>query len=319
MQRRLFLQTATGLFALPIAGGALAATATASQIELPPASELLVSYGLITDLHYARKPNSDTRKENGEFRNYTQSLYKLSQAVDLFNVRAVDFAIELGDFKDCRADGNREQTLEFLRRAEEGFARYIGPRYHVAGNHDFDLISYEDYLAETPNAGDANGKSYYSFVKNGVKFIVLDACYNNPQGEHYNLGNLDWTVAYIPKEELSWLQKELSSGSQPIIVMTHQLLNDWDAGKMAPKELFIKNAKEVVQLIESSKRVLAVLCGHWHHGGYSYHNGIHYVVCHAMVEQPLPHNSCAIVHVDRNQNIYFEGIYDQASHVMKKA
>lgn len=32
------------------------------------------------------------------------------QATDLFNTRKLDFVIELGDFKDCKDDGDREGT-----------------------------------------------------------------------------------------------------------------------------------------------------------------------------------------------------------------
>ena len=38
-----------------------------------------------------------------------------------------------------------------------------------------------------------------------------------------------------------------------------------------------------------------------------------------MVERSLPHNVLGIVSVDRDHNVYVHGIYDERSHVCKKA
>ena len=65
----------------------------------------------------------------------------------------------------------------------------------------------------TPNYGPANGKSYYSFTFGGVKYIVLEACFNNMKGEHYSEGNFKWTVNMIPDEELAWFKEELGKGT----------------------------------------------------------------------------------------------------------
>lgn len=44
-----------------------------------------------------------------------------------------------------------------------------------------------------------------------------------------------------------------------------------------------------------------------------------YGVNQGMVEQSLPHNVLGIVSVDRDHNVYVQGIYDERSHVCKKA
>ena len=38
-----------------------------------------------------------------------------------------------------------------------------------------------------------------------------------------------------------------------------------------------------------------------------------------MVERSLPHNVLGIVSVDRDHNVYVQGIYDERSHVCTKA
>ena len=316
MKRRLFIQSALGALFAPAAGHLFAKTVTSETVQLPAKSELISRFGFVTDVHYCVAPVRTIPHEDS-VRVYRDSLAKLRQATDLFNVSDLDFAIELGDFKDCNDDGDRDGTLQYLKTVEAEFARFNGPRYHVAGNHDFDKISHADFVSNIVNHGEANGKLYYSFIAGGVKYIVLDACYNNAQGEHYSMGKLNWQVAIVPDMELEWLKKELASGKEPVIVFTHQLLNYWNVNPI-PDPFIIRNAKTIVEMLEASGRVLAVISGHYHKGFYSECNGIHYVVNQGMVEHPLPHNVLGIVSVDKNHNVYVEGIYNERSHVCKR-
>ena len=316
MKRRLFIQSALGALFAPAAGHLFAKTVTSETVQLPAKSELISRFGFVTDVHYCVAPVRTIPHEDS-VRVYRDSLAKLRQATDLFNVSDLDFAIELGDFKDCNDDGDRDGTLQYLKTVEAEFARFNGPRYHVAGNHDFDKISHADFVSNIVNHCEANGKLYYSFIAGGVKYIVLDACYNNAQGEHYSMGKLNWQVAIVPDMELEWLKKELASGKEPVIVFTHQLLNYWNVNPI-PDPFIIRNAKTIVEMLEASGRVLAVISGHYHKGFYSERNGIHYVVNQGMVEQPLPHNVLGIVSVDKNHNVYVEGIYNERSHVCKR-
>lgn len=316
MKRRLFIQSALGALFAPAAGHLFAKTVTSETVQLPAKSELISRFGFVTDVHYCVAPVRTIPHEDS-VRVYRDSLAKLRQATDLFNVSDLDFAIELGDFKDCNDDGDRDGTLQYLKTVEAEFARFNGPRYHVAGNHDFDKISHADFVSNIVNHGEANGKLYYSFIAGGVKYIVLDACYNNAQGEHYSMGKLNWQVAIVPDMELEWLKKELASGKEPVIVFTHQLLNYWNVNPI-PDPFIIRNAKTIVEMLEASGRVLAVISGHYHKGFYSERNGIHYVVNQGMVEQPLPHNVLGIVSVDKNHNVYVEGIYNERPHVCKR-
>ena len=152
-----------------------------------------IRFGLVTDLHFAR------REKNGS-RYYDQSKKKLENAISTFNENKVDFLIELGDLKDQGVTPDKAQTLSFLDEIEESLHTFDGPVYHVLGNHDMDSISKEDYLAHIRNGVDTKGKTYYSFVRNKLKFVVLDGNYNE-DGSDYNCGNFDWTKALIPNEQ----------------------------------------------------------------------------------------------------------------------
>lgn len=321
MKRRTLFKTAFGallapaatpLFAFPAAG------APGLVPALPPDSEVLLRFGYLADPHYSDRPDR-TDPERGVIRAYRDSLARIREAAALFSVRNAAFAIELGDFKDMDATRTREGTLACLDAAESAFSEFSGPRYHVIGNHDCDLISLSDFLAHTENTGEARGQNYYAFETNGVKCLVLDACYNGPAGDHYAPGHYDWKIAWIPDAELEWLSKELASGTGPVLVFLHQLLNYWDAGVAFKDRFVVRNARVVVDLLEGSGRVQAVFSGHYHKGFFTERNGIRYIVAKAMVTKPLPYTAGAIVTLDRHLSLFVEGFGKERSHACRKA
>jgi alkaline phosphatase len=253
-----------------------------------------VRFGVITDLHYADRPPRGSRY-------YRDSKQKLEESIRVFNQSNLDFIIELGDFKDQDDTPIRSRIIAYLDEIEDVMRQFHRPVYQVLGNHDMDSISKQEFLSHTKNHGTATGKSYYSFTINGLKFIVLDANYNE-DGLDYDSGNFDWTYAQIPDNQLKWLDNELSAGDEPVIIFVHQLL-DWFSGM--PPSVYIKNAKTVVEILEQRHRVLAVFQGHHHDGNYSYRNGIHYYTLKAAVEGSFPdNNSFAIVEIDEALHIH---------------
>lgn len=256
-----------------------------------------IRFGLITDIHFAHRPVHGTRY-------YEQSMPKLTEAIKVFNERNLDFIIELGDLKDQGEKPERLQTLSFLDEIEQRLHTFKGPVYHVLGNHDMDSLSKAEFLNHTKNPGDTKGKPYYSFISNGIKFIVLDGnC--NEDGSDYDSGRFDWTKAFIPATQKAWLQKELQIDNLPVVIFIHELL---DAFSGIDKELCIGNAAEIVSILEQSHTVFAVIQGHHHPGNYSFRNGIHYFTMPGMIEGDWPeNNSFAIVEIDNSQNISLEG------------
>ena len=101
-----------------------------------------VSFGIITDVHYADAAPSGSRI-------YRDSLPKVQAAVATMQQEKVDFMIELGDFKDTDVSQHCDKdpspacvnlTVGFLRRIEAAMAVYEGPKYHILGNHDVDIL-----------------------------------------------------------------------------------------------------------------------------------------------------------------------------------
>jgi len=252
---------------------------------------------MVTDCHYADADAAGTRF-------YRQSLDKLDECVTLMNAEKVDLLIELGDFKDQDRPPVEEKTLSYLEDVERVFQRFDGPTYHVLGNHDLDSISKKQFLARIKNANTDSNRSFYSFDLNALHCAVLDANFKTDGGD-YDHGNFDWTDANIPSEELAWLERDLAQAPGSVIVFTHQLLDG--AGSV-----YINNAAEVRQILQTSGKVLTVFQGHHHPGDYKNIAGIHYYTLKALVEGSGPDdNSYAIAEVLRDGSITVTG-YRQA-------
>ncbi len=262
-------------------------------------------FGIVTDGHFADTDAKGTR-------HYSESLAKMKECIALMNKKKVDFLIELGDFKDQGNPASERETLKYLQTIENIFKKFKGPRYHVLGNHDVDSISKQQFLTRVDNTGIVKGSKYYSFDSGGLHLVVLDANYNT-DGSDYDHGKFDWTDTNIPPEELDWIRKDLASTSKPVIIFIHQQLD----GKGSH---YVKNATKVRQILQESKRVLAVFQGHNHAGHYSYIENIHYYTLKAMVEgSGEKNNSYAIVNVDASHNIVVNGYRKALSKKMVKA
>jgi hypothetical protein len=218
----------------------------------------------------------------------------------------VNFLIELGDFKDQNSPPVESRTLAYLREAEGVFRGFSGPRFHVLGNHDMDSLSKPQFLENVENTGIEPGRSYYSFDVPGLHGIVLDANHR-ADGRDYDHGNFDWTDANIPPHEIDWLRRDLAMSRRPTTVFIHQLLD-------GEGPVYVKNAREVRQVLQESGTVLAVFQGHHHEGAHSCIEGIHYYTLKALVEGHGQDNSAyAVVDVQRDRSLIVTGYHNAVS------
>ena len=262
--RRTFLVTvAGGVFAGRYVWGAPAA-----------GRACVLKIGLVTDVHFADiDPDRRSLGVIGQ-RFYRESLRKLTEAVEVFNARRLDFAVELGDFKDFTR--NRAETLAHLESIEAAFAKFKGPRYHLAGNHDFDCLTPADFFSRIPNDGRVCEKGYYSFVRGGVTFVALNACFDS-QMRPYSENN-PWDDANVPPEELAWLEGVLKAAPGNVFVFCHQRLDE-----TAERRHLVRNAAAVRRIFEKSGKVKGVITGHQHMGGFAVVKGIPYYSLRALV------------------------------------
>ena len=262
--RRLFIEGIGAFTAVTVTG-----CKAPKRDELP-----LMRFGLVTDCHYADIPYARREHPVGDAA-YRETLAKLRECVAVMESERPSFLIELGDFKDQGPD--KASTIGYLDRVEKVFSGFPGPRYHVLGNHDLDLIDKPEFLARITNYGQDKALAHYSLEVSGIRFVVLDACYNSKL-EDYVPGNWDWTDANVPPEQLAWLEEEIASAPGRVIVFGHQCLDP----NADPRHV-VRNAAEVRAILEKSGKVNAVFTGHQHSGLISCVNGITYYSLRAMV------------------------------------
>jgi alkaline phosphatase len=287
LSRRAFLQNST----LCLAGfsGLQATDSDAKPV---------IKVGLMTDLHYADKEPTKTRF-------YREALAKLDEAVEVMNREKPALVVELGDFIDQADSVDRE--IEWLQTMESHFARLSMPRHYVLGNHCVGTLTKEEFAANTKAAG-----SFESFEAGGVTFIILDSCFRS-DGTPYSRKNFDWKDANVPKDELAWLESQLSKASGPVIVFAHQRLD-------ADKAHAVQNAAEVRSLLEKSGKVHAVFHGHSHKNDYQQIAGIHYTTLVAMVEgSGAENNGYTMLDVFADGSLRLNGFRKQANRDLKHA
>ena len=243
--------------------------------------EPILKIGLVADPQYADKPTLGKRY-------YRESLWKLKEAIDTFNYNNVDFVQNLGDIIDVDR-GSYDSIIPIYQNLNPDIKNY-----HLLGNHDFAIdSSHLVNLLETlsmPNY-------YYSYVKKGWRFIVLDATdysyFSNSLHSHdinqvnsyYDKttgksNNYRWNSA-IGKKQQNWLKQELDSAKllhQKVIIFSHMPV------KPLGNQHNLWNDYEIINIIENSSNVVAFINGHNHAGEYVYNKGVHYITIFGMVD-----------------------------------
>jgi predicted phosphodiesterase len=254
-----------GLAAISGGGSGISQRARYSDSENSDTG-IVLRIGLISDIHYAQKPNLNNR-------HYSRSLAKAEQAVETFNSVGTDFMVLLGDNID---ETDTETDLENLKKLDDVLGGFRGPRHYVLGNHDLGELTKKEFLAQTGGQG---GAPYYSFSRGGYYFIVLDGNFR-VDGVEYSRGNFEWTDSFIPPDQQKWLINSLNESAlqeKKVILFIHQILCDQN------DHHGVKNADQVRQILEQHGHVLIVFQGHNHSGSHKTINGIHYVGIHPMV------------------------------------
>lgn len=256
--RRVFLKQGTLLLT---AGAAHLCMESAQFAQAKDAAPLL-RVGMITDLHYADKPPTGTR-------HYRETLAKLAEAAQTFEREKPRFIVELGDLIDA-ADSVKTE-MSYLTRINKEFAVIHKDRHYVLGNHCVDTLTKQEFLEAVEQKA-----SHYSFDREGVHFVILDACFNS-EGKDYGRRNFKWTDTNIPVSQVEWLEADLRKTEHKVIIFAHQRLD-------VANNHGVKNGAAVRKVLEASGKVLAVFQGHSHKNDYNDLGGIHYCTLAAMIE-----------------------------------
>ena len=264
----------------------------------------LLRFGLVTDSHYADRPEAGTRY-------YRESLDKMRECIEEFNRHELDFIIHLGDFKDQNSEPDAVETLQFLQALEQVYNTFPGPRYHCIGNHDVDSITKQQFLQGVINTGITHERSYYQFMAGGVSCIVFDANYYADGRDQFYAEGANWQDIRIPEVEVQWLQDTLMTHKAPTLVFCHHPLFAYTHGEVI---YHVQNYREVQHILEQSGQVLAVFQGHTHEERYEETGGIQYMTLLAMVDHSGPENNAyaiAGVYPDRIELTGFRRIKDK--------
>ena len=141
----------------------------------------------------------------------------------------------------------------------------------MIGNHDMDGGKTRDQFREYVGMEEA----YYTFLQQGYRFIVLD-------GNDRHDGAPGGYPRHVGAEQRAWLEETLASTEEPVIVFSHQSLENATG---------VDNGAEVRALLEAANeaagwgRVLACFSGHHHLDDVVEVGGIPYVQVNSMSYQ----------------------------------
>ncbi len=241
---------------------------------------------MLADVQYAEKSADGAR-------HYALSKNRLGECVAAVNALRPRpaFVIQLGDMIDGGAAAREELT-----GATAVYDRFVVPRYHVLGNHDFVGLGREQAMAILHM-----DRAYYAFDLHGWRFVVLDTQDVAVQGgwdedsKPYQAGcqwlrrlsergaeNAQPYNGALGDRQLDWLTAVLDEADHetlPVIVFGHQPLVP------AGDKHTLWNAEQVIAILQRSGCVKAYICGHRHRDGGIQQDGVHYVALEAMVER----------------------------------
>ena len=287
--RRAFLRDGT----LVLTAATLGSGASGSLLAREDSTKGSLRIGLVTDLHYADKPPAGSR-------HYRETRRKLAEAAQRFRGDKPAFLVELGDFIDAADSVATEQ--QYLKRIDREFSAICKDRHHVLGNHCVHTLTKEEFLA-----GVEQERSYYSFDRGGVHFVVLDSCFRG-DGVPYGRKNFEWTDPNVPAAELEWLRADLEATDKKTLVFAHQRLD-------VANHYGVKNAPAVRAVLEGSGKVLAVFQGHSHQNDHKEIGGIHYCTMVAMVEgSGARNNGYSLVDIHGDGALHIKGFRAQKSY-----
>ena len=178
----------------------------------------------------------------------------------------LDFVISLGDL--CRPISENVSVIRKLYNMGTPF-------YYCVGNHDCENSNWQAIknFAEIRN-------TYYSFVMEGIKFIVLNTCFMVHEQKEilYQKGLYRKSTdlyPIVPEYEMEWLKEEMSGKYLKYVIFSHHsLANDFAFRGVV-------NREEIRSVLEKNKTLL-VMNGHDHGNDLKTVNNIPYFTVNSM-------------------------------------
>lgn len=241
------------------------------------------SFGFVTDTHH------DPIKAMDNAKYYMDAAEKTTDIISIFNGLDLAFVYQNGDFIDGSA--SEAAALTDAATITGIFDGATVPRYHCLGNHEVTQLTKAQIMAVTGQAD-----KWYSFVSNGVTFVVLDGNFT-ADDDNADLELTDGTgvtpyVSYVPPTQRAWLTATLAVSPYPCIILCHYPLYYSGAFSWG-----LTNAAAVRTILEASGKVIGCVTGHLHDNFIKSVNGILYATLHASSTDPYPTLTYSIVTV----------------------
>ena len=248
MERRSVLKSIGGLFLLPTIGLA----------NVVPAAKPVFRIAHLTDIHL--------KNELGAPAKFAKCLQHVQQQQP-----KVDFILNGGDIvfdmnkENIDSINSQWKLYNDILKSDNSL-----PVHHCLGNHDiwWNEDTRKDPFYGKKYAMDKLGlaKPYYSMIKNGWKFIVLDSV-------HLDIDNT-WYIGKLGDEQFNWLESELNDtkADMPVMVMSHipiltallmiedNIVNKWE---MLGGDMHTDTSK-IINLFYKHPNVKLCVSGHLH-------------------------------------------------------
>ncbi|TFF38561.1 metallophosphoesterase family protein [Mucilaginibacter psychrotolerans] len=248
MQRRSALKNLGGLLLVP----------SLSQFGIAKQDKPVLRIAHLTDVHLKGEFDAPER-----FARCLHHVQQQSPGVDLI-LNGGDIVFDMNK-ENLATISKQWQLWHDVLKAECSM-----PMHYCLGNHD--IWWSEDNKGQAiygkAYALDKIGlhKPYYSFVKNGWKFIIMDSV-------HLDVDNT-WYIGKLGDEQFAWLENELNatSADMPVLVMSHipvltatnlideTIVNKW---VMLGGDMHTDAAK-IISLFYKHPNVKLCLSGHIH-------------------------------------------------------
>ena len=261
MERRSALKSIGGLLLLPSVG-----FSNDLNVEKP-----VLRIAHITDVHL--------KNELGAPAKFIKCLHHIQEQTP-----KVDFILNGGDIV---FDMNKENigSIDAQWKLYEDILKSDNnlPMHYCLGNHDIwwnentkkDTFYGKKYSMDKLNLP----KPYYSMIKNGWKFIMLDSV-------HLDIDDT-WYIGKLGDEQFKWLKKELNEtkSDMPVIVMSHipiltallmiedNIVNKW---QMLGGDMHTDTSK-IINLFYKHPNVRLCLSGHLHMRDKVVYNNVTYL------------------------------------------
>lgn len=264
------------------AGSALFTPFTGFRAAVAQGAGPAFRFGIITDPQYAPVPPRGTRY-------YSNSLWKVQEAIADLNGQNLAFVATLGDIIDRHWESFGHilpiyDTLEV-------------PSYFVLGNHDYSVAA--DYLSSVERVTGLR-RAYYDFAGGGYRFLMIDGndisvFANTKDSAAYALAEerlAKLTEAGAPNAQtwngglsdaqFAWIEdtlKAANAAGERVVVQGHYPIypknehNLWDDDKL-------------VDLLTGYDNFTVYMNGHNHAGNYGQIGNQHFVNFKGMVETP---------------------------------